>query len=105
MPYTTTTAIPYLARVVLVNPTLDIALLGSVDHDFSALPELNLAADDSLSISNKIRVAGYPYRMPFLTEGTVSSPEAVDERAVLSRTDAAVTPATPAARSSTKRTR
>ena len=38
---------PYLAKVVLVNPSLDIALL-SVDGDFSALPSLNLAGDNSL---------------------------------------------------------
>lgn len=49
---------PYLAKVVLVNPSLDIALL-AVDADFSALPELNLAADDSLAIGGKVSVAGY----------------------------------------------
>ena len=51
---------PYLAKVVLVNPSLDIALL-SVDGDFSALPSLNLAGDNSLSIGGKVCVAGYPY--------------------------------------------
>ena len=45
---------PYLAKVVLVNPSLDIALL-AVDADFSALPELSLAADDSLAIGGKVR--------------------------------------------------
>lgn len=66
---------PYLAKVVLVNPSLDIALL-AVDADFSALPELNLAADDSLAIGGKVSVAGYPYGMPFtVTEGSVSSPK------------------------------
>lgn len=54
---------PYLAKVVLVNPSLDIALL-SVDGDFSALPSLNLAGDNSLSIGGKVCVAGYPYGMP-----------------------------------------
>ena len=83
---------PYLARVVLVNPTLDIALL-AVDHDFSALPELNLAAADSLAISNKIRVAGYPYGMPFtVTEGTVSSPKQLMNGQYYIQTDAAVNP-------------
>jgi len=48
---------PYLAKVVLVNPSLDIALL-AVDADFSALPELSLAADDSLAIGGKVSVAG-----------------------------------------------
>ena len=66
---------PYLAKVVLVNPSLDIALL-AVDADFSALPELSLAADDSLAIGGKVSVAGYPYGMPFtVTEGSVSSPK------------------------------
>ena len=66
---------PYLAKVILVNPSLDIALM-AVEHDFSSLPNLNLAANESLVISNKIRVAGYPYGMPFtVTEGTVSAPK------------------------------
>ena len=48
---------PYPAKVVLVNPTLDIALL-AVDHDFSSLPSLHLAADDSLAISNMPEYGG-----------------------------------------------
>ena len=83
---------PYPAKVVLVNPTLDIALL-AVDHDFSSLPSLHLAADDSLAISNKIRVAGYPYGMPFtVTEGTVSSPRQLMNGQYYIQTDAAVNP-------------
>ena len=66
---------PYLAKVVLVNPALDIALLAA-EGDFSALPEMTLAADDSLTIGRKVYVAGYPYGMPFtITEGSVSSPK------------------------------
>ena len=66
---------PYLGKVVLVNPTLDIALL-AVDGDFSSLPELQLASDESLAIGGKVYVAGYPYGMPFtVTEGSVSSPK------------------------------
>ena len=48
------------ARVVLVNPDVDIALLAT-DDDFKHLPLLSLAADDSLQISDKVHVAGYPY--------------------------------------------
>ena len=44
---------PYLAKVVLVNPALDIALLAA-EGDFSALPEMTLAADDSLTIGRKV---------------------------------------------------
>ena len=83
---------PYLARVVLVNATLDIALL-AVDNDFSQLPSLSLADDDSLAIGGKIRVAGYPYGMPFtVTEGTVSAPKQLMGGQYYIQTDAAVNP-------------
>lgn len=83
---------PYLAKVILINPTLDIALM-AVEHDFSDLPNLNLAANESLAISNKIRVAGYPYGMPFtVTEGTVSSPKQLMNGQYYIQTDAAVNP-------------
>ena len=83
---------PYLARVVLVNPALDIALMVA-DGDFSQLPELGLAADDALEIGGKVSVAGYPYGMPFtVTEGTVSSPKQLMEGQYYIQTDAAVNP-------------
>ena len=83
---------PYLAKVVLVNPSLDIALL-FVDGDFSALPSLNLAGDNSLSIGGKVCVAGYPYGMPFtVTEGSVSSPKQLVDGKYYIQTDAAVNP-------------
>ena len=44
---------PYEAKVILVNPQLDIALM-AVEHDFSALPELCLAEDDALAIGGKV---------------------------------------------------
>lgn len=83
---------PYLAKVVLVNIPLDIALL-SVSHDFSALPDICLSGNDTLSIGGKIRVAGYPYGMPFtVTEGTVSSPKQLMNGQYYIQTDAAVNP-------------
>lgn len=83
---------PYLAKVVLVNPSLDIALL-SVDGDFSALSSLNLAGDNSLSIGGKVCVAGYPYGMPFtVTEGSVSLPKQLVDGKYYIQTDAAVNP-------------
>lgn len=83
---------PYEARVVLVNPELDIALL-AVDADFTALPELKIADDDSLAIGGKIYVAGYPYGMPFtVTEGSVSSPRQLMNGKYYIQTDAAVNP-------------
>ena len=83
---------PYLAKVVLVNPVLDIALL-AVDGDFSALPELSLAENESLAIGRKVYVAGYPYGMPFtVTEGSVSSPKQLLDGKYYIQTDAAVNP-------------
>ena len=64
----------FLARVVMVNSVLDIALL-SVEGDFSALPDIRLSELKEVAIGQKINVAGYPFGMPFtVTEGTVSSP-------------------------------
>lgn len=83
---------PYLARVVLVNPLLDIALLAA-EGDFSHLPDLSLASDDSLEIGGKVSVAGYPYGMPFtVTEGAVSSPRQLVDGKYYIQTDAAVNP-------------
>ncbi|MCD8182976.1 MAG: trypsin-like peptidase domain-containing protein [Bacteroides sp.] len=83
---------PYLAKVVLVNSSLNIALL-SAEGDFSSLPELNLAADDSLAIGGKVSVVGYPYGMPFtVTEGSVSSPKQLMNGKYYIQTDAAVNP-------------
>ena len=83
---------PYLARVVLVNPALDIALMVA-DGDFSQLPELSLAADDALEIGGKVSVAGYPYGMPFtVTAGSVSSPKQLMDGKYYIQTDAAVNP-------------
>lgn len=82
----------YLAHVVLINPALDLALLRA-EGDFSSLPELTLATSDEVSISQRIRVAGYPYGMPFtVTEGTVSSPHQLLNDSYYIQTDAAVNP-------------
>jgi len=81
----------YLARVVLVNPRADIALL-KAEGDFSALPEI-IPAKDEVAISSRIAVAGYPFGMPFtVTEGTVSSPHQLIGDRYYVQTDAAVNP-------------
>lgn len=81
----------FLAKVVLVNPEADIALL-SADGDFSALPDVALADVDT-AIGQKINVAGYPFGMPFtVTEGTVSSPKQLMNNSYYIQTDAAVNP-------------
>ena len=82
----------FYARVVLVNPAKDIALL-KADGDFSTLPEINLSVLDTVSIGQKINVAGYPFGMPFtVTEGTVSSPRQLINDSYYIQTDAAVNP-------------
>ena len=82
----------YLADVVLVNPTVDIALLKG-HGDFSALPEVVLSDSDKVKIGHKINVAGYPFGMPFtVTEGTVSSPKQLMSNSYYVQTDAAVNP-------------
>ena len=81
----------YLARVVLVNPLLDVALLWA-EGDFSALPEISLA-QENVTLGQKVNVAGYPFGMPFTaTEGTVSSPRQLIEDSYYIQTDAAVNP-------------
>lgn len=81
-----------LARVILANPSIDIALLWSED-DFSSLPEIKISDQEEIKIGQKINVAGYPYGMPFsLTEGTVSSPKQLMDNNYFIQTDAAVNP-------------
>ena len=83
---------PHLANVVLVNPSLDIALLAA-EGDFSALPEITVCELEEASMGQKINVAGYPFGMPFtVTEGTVSSPKQLISNNYFIQTDAAVNP-------------
>jgi len=82
----------YLADVIVVNPTLDLALL-RVDGDFTSLPGVVLSDYDKVKIGQKINVAGYPFGMPFtVTEGTVSSPKQLMNNSYYIQTDAAVNP-------------
>ena len=75
----------FLARVVMVNSVLDIALL-SVEGDFSALPDIRLSELKEDAIGQKINVAGYPFGMPFtVTEGTVSSPRQLINNSIIFR--------------------
>lgn len=82
----------YIAKVVLVNSSLDIALL-SADGDFSHIPEIHLPETTELEIGQKIYAAGYPFGLPFtVTEGTVSSPKQLLDNRYYIQTDAAVNP-------------
>ena len=68
------------------------AALLAAEGDFSTLPELTLATEEPL-IGDKIRVAGYPFGMPFtLTEGSISSPDQLMDGSHYIQTDAAVNP-------------
>lgn len=81
----------HLAKVILINPALDIALL-QAEGDFSALPDIRLS-DQEVKIGQKINVAGYPFGMPFTaTEGTISSPKQLMGDSYYIQTDAAVNP-------------
>ena len=77
----------------IAESTGDYIALLAAEGDFSALPEMTLAADDSLTIGRKVYVAGYPYGMPFtITEGSVSSPKQLMDGKYYIQTDAAVNP-------------
>lgn len=81
----------YVAKVLLANPDADVALL-KAKGDFSHLPALHLASQET-EIGEKIRVAGYPFGIPFtVTEGTVSSPRQFIDGHYRVQTDAAVNP-------------
>lgn len=83
---------PFEARVVVINPELDLALL-AVDADFSHLPDLSLAGDDDPAIGSKVHVAGYPFGMPFtVTEGSLSSPRQLMDGKYYLQVDAPVNP-------------
>ena len=83
---------PYEARVVVVNPELDLALL-AVDEDFSHLPHFPISGDEDPAIGSKVRVAGYPFGMPFtITEGSLSSPRQLMDGKYYIQVDAPVNP-------------
>lgn len=83
---------PFLAHVILTNPEADLALLRA-EGDFSHLPQLKLSTPESLSIGQKVYVAGFPFGMPFtVTEGAVSSPKQLLGNQNFIQTDAAVNP-------------
>lgn len=82
----------FLAGVVLVNPSLDIALL-KVAGDFSSLTGISLPKEDLVTVGQRINVLGYPYGLPFtVTEGSISSPKQLVGDKYYIQTDAAVNP-------------
>lgn len=82
----------FLGKVVLVNSHVDLALI-AVEEEFKGLPSIQLAEEGSAKIGDKVRVAGFPFGMPFsVTEGTVSAPKQLMEGRHYLQVDAAVNP-------------
>lgn len=81
----------FLARVVMVNPNEDIAILKTTES-FDT-PELLLNMTPGVNSGDKVFVAGYPFGMPFtITEGIVSAAKQLMEGRHYIQTDAAVNP-------------
>ncbi|MEL6652301.1 MAG: trypsin-like peptidase domain-containing protein [Bacteroidota bacterium] len=83
----------YLAHVVFTNPDIDIALLKVEGGLPDSVPEMQLAADASLTAGDSVHVLGFPFGMPFtVTQGIVSSPRQLMDGRYFIQTDAAVNP-------------
>ena len=82
----------FLAKVVMVNPEVDIAILKS-DATVSSAKPIIINEEASVSNTDKVYIHGYPYGLPYtVTEGIVSSVEQlIDQRHYL-QTDAAINP-------------
>lgn len=80
------------AKVVLVNPLLDLALL-EPQRSLSDLPAIKLGNSESVELRDKVTVLGYPFGMPFtVTEGIVSSRKQLVSGIHFIQTDAAINP-------------
>jgi serine protease Do len=80
----------FLAKVIMVDPTRDIAILRS-EQKFD-MPQLELAPN-GLQRGEKAFVAGFPYGMPLgLTQGIVSATNQMMENKPYIQVDAAVNP-------------
>jgi len=81
----------FLAKVIMVNPNEDIAILRTKES-FDT-PALQLNIDTEVNSGDKVFVAGYPFGMPFtITEGIVSATNQLMEGKHYIQTDAAVNP-------------
>jgi serine protease Do len=81
----------YLAKVLLVNPQEDVAMLRT-QEDFD-VPQLELHLDEVLQQGEKVYVAGYPFGMPYtVTEGVISATQQPMQGRNYIQTDAAVNP-------------
>ncbi len=82
----------FLAKVVMVNPQMDIAFLRA-GETFENLPELSIDPTMQMNSGERIYVAGFPFGMPFtVTDGTVSAASQLMDGKYYLQTDAAVNP-------------
>ncbi len=80
-----------LARVVMINPHTDIAIL-KADNYFNA-DGIKINQQVKVNSQDQVFVHGYPFGMPYtVTEGIISSPEQLVDGRKLVQTDAAVNP-------------
>ncbi len=82
----------FLAKVVMVNPQIDIAFLRT-EESFENLPALSFDPEMVMNSGEQIYVAGFPFGMPFtVTDGTVSAVNQLMDGKYYLQTDAAVNP-------------
>jgi len=80
----------HLAKVILANPSDDIAFL-KAENEFD-VPSLSLQMEP-VTRGEQVFVAGFPFGMPFtVTQGTVSAPNQLMSGKNYVQTDAAVNP-------------
>ncbi len=80
-----------LAKIIMVNPYTDIALL-KAEKNFDA-SGIKINPEIKVNFREQVFVHGYPFGMPYtITEGIVSSPEQLVQERKLMQTDAAINP-------------
>ena len=81
----------YTAKVVFVNPSLDLAFL--LPSEKLDIPFLNLQEVESLQNMEPVSILGFPFGMPFtVTNGIISSTSQLVDGKKYIQTDAAVNP-------------
>lgn len=80
------------AKVVFINPTLDIAFL-LPEKDLVDMPEITVQQVEDLHSTEPVSVLGFPFGMPFtITNGIISSTSQLLDGKRYIQTDAAVNP-------------
>lgn len=82
----------YLAKVIMVNPEVDLAFLKS-EIPKTIKGEIILNSDVEITNTQKIYIHGFPFGLPYtVTEGIVSSPRQLIGNRYYLQTDAAINP-------------